>query len=662
MIGPFSIKLKSIYVCFLPKIMKPLRKSTKRKGEMLRQAQHDDTGPFSHSEEQPGEEPGFMQSSQKTSPKIRVLSEDLANQIAAGEVVERPASVVKELVENSIDAGATIIRLDIEGGGKKKIRIMDNGMGMAPEECRLAFSRHATSKISRFEDLETIHSLGFRGEALASIASVAKVRCSSARNESEGGKLIVVEGGEILEEKDIACPQGTTVEVAQLFYVTPARSKFLKGDSTEFSHITQVITQQALAYPNIQFLLTHNGREVINTLPTDQLHYRIAELFGADLAKFLLEVEAKSGEYQLHGYVSSPVYTRSNRSAQYCFINGRFVRDKVILHATQQGYSHLLPKGQHPVMFLYLTMDPHLLDVNVHPSKAEVRFAFQQDVHQFVAHGVRDALEKNQQVDVTEPQDDIPLEASVNLPPSSPRTSYQVPEWIDKSHTPHQGDLSHSLRTMMGQDPSQVTWFDKAPTPVANLIYSEFEPLGQLDRSFIIMQGKKGLLVVDQHVAHERILYERFRSAAKNRKVEVQKLLFPLAIALSPGESELLHPHLARLLDLGLELESFGQNEFLLRSVPAVLKNGDHEKLLRETIELLPKGTHEDVLDEKYEQVLIMMSCRNAIKINHSLNLDQIRKLISDLEQTSMPYTCPHGRPISLLFDIDDILKKFLRR
>ena len=601
-------------------------------------------------------------SSQKILPKIRVLSEDLANQIAAGEVVERPASVVKELVENSIDAGATLIRLDIEGGGKKKIRIMDNGMGMAPEECCLAFSRHATSKISRFEDLETIHSLGFRGEALASIASVAKVRCSSARNESEGGKLIVVEGGEILEEKDIACPQGTTVEVAQLFYVTPARSKFLKGDSTEFSHITQVITQQALAYPNIQFLLTHNGREVINTLPTDQLHYRIAELFGADLAKFLLEVEAKSGEYQLHGYVSSPVYTRSNRSAQYCFINGRFVRDKVILHATQQGYSHLLPKGQHPVMFLYLTMDPHLLDVNVHPSKAEVRFAFQQDVHQFVAHGVRDALEKNQQVDVTEPQDDIPLEASVNLPPSSPRTSYQVPEWIDKSHTPHQGDLSHSLRTMMGQDPSQVTWFDKAPTPVANLIYSEFEPLGQLDRSFIIMQGKKGLLVVDQHVAHERILYERFRSAAKNRKVEVQKLLFPLAIALSPGESELLHPHLARLLDLGLELESFGQNEFLLRSVPAILKNGDHEKLLRETIELLPKGTHEDVLDEKYEQVLIMMSCRNAIKINHSLNLDQIRKLISDLEQTSMPYTCPHGRPISLLFDIDDILKKFLRR
>ncbi len=606
-------------------------------------------------------------SSQKIVPQIRVLSEDLANQIAAGEVVERPASVVKELVENSIDAGATQIRLDIEEGGKKKIRIMDNGMGMTPGECGLAFSRHATSKISQFEDLESIQSLGFRGEALPSIASVAKVRCTSARNESEGGRLIVVEGGEILEEKDIACPQGTTLEVAQLFYVIPARSKFLKGDSTEFSHITQVVMQQALAYPNIQFHLTHNGREVINTLPTDQLHFRIAELHGPDLAKSLLEVEVQSEDYRLKGFVSSPVYTRSNRNAQYCFINGRFVRDKTIRHATQQGYSHLLPKGQHPAMFLYLTMDPKLLDVNVHPSKAEVRFAFQQDVHQFVAHGVRAALEKNQQVDLAaRDETDIPLQVTAHRQPFSPRPSYRPPQWVDKSHAPAQGDLSQALRTMLKPDADstsqQVIWFDKAPTPVANLIYSEFEPLGQLDRSFIIMQGKPGLLVVDQHVAHERILYERFRGAAKNRKVEVQKLLFPLPIELSPEETEVLTPHLPRLLDLGLELELFGKNEFLLRSVPAILKNSDHEKLLLETLEALPREAHDDVLNEKYEDVLIMMSCRNAIKVNHTLSLDQIRKLISDLEQTSMPYTCPHGRPISLLFEMDDILKKFLRK
>ena len=605
-------------------------------------------------------------------PRIRVLSEELANQIAAGEVVERPASVVKELLENSIDASATLIRIDIEGGGKKKIRIMDNGMGMLPEECRIAFSRHATSKISDFSDLETIHSLGFRGEALPSIASVAKVRCTSARSENQGGKLIVVEGGELIEEKDFACPQGTTIEVAQLFYITPARSKFLKGDSTEFSHITQVVTQQALAYPSIQFQLTHNGREVIQTLPSDQIHYRIAELFGTELAKSLVQVKSSSGDYRLEGYVSNPVFTRSNRSAQYCFINGRFVRDKVVLHATQQGYSHLLPKGQHPALFLYLNMDPKLLDVNVHPSKAEVRFAFQQDVHQFISRSIRDALEKNLQSPVEDLQpvyEDIPI-----------KTNYEKPfyredsSWVNKSEEVaafKQGDLSEALRNMtsshgfhskISSSPQQVMGFDKAPIPVSNLIYSEFEPLGQLNSSFIIMQGKKGLLVVDQHVAHERILYERFRESAKKKKIEVQNLLFPLTVEFSPAETELLIFHLDRLKQLGLELETFGKNEFLLRSVPAILKNIDNEKLLRDTIELLPKDGDENILHEKYEDVLIMMSCRNAIKVNHPLNLDQIRKLISDLEETSMPFTCPHGRPISLLFDIEDILKKFLRK
>ena len=598
--------------------------------------------------------------------QIRILSDDLANQIAAGEVVERPASVVKELVENSIDSQATLIRLDIERGGKKKIRIMDNGMGMTPNECLLAFSRHATSKISRFEDLQNIRSLGFRGEALPSIASIAKVRCTSARSEIEGGKLIVVEGGEVIEEKDASCSRGTTIEVAQLFYVTPARSKFLKGDSTEFSHITQIVTQQALAYPNIQFHLTHNGREVINTLPTEQLHYRIAELFGPDLAKSLIEVDVKSGDYQMKGFVSNPVYTRPSRNAQYCFVNGRFVRDKVILHATQQGYSHLLPKGQHPAMFLYLMMDPKLVDVNVHPSKSEVRFAFQQDLHQFVAQGVRAALEKNHQVNLTKREEtDISIQESPHS--FSQELNYKVSQLIDRSAPSFQGNLSQPVRGMLRPEESamlsqQINWFDKSPSPVSNLIYSEFEPLGQLDRSFIIMQGKKGILVVDQHVAHERILYEQFRGAAKNHKVEVQKLLFPLPIELSAEDTEVLTPNLPRLLELGLELVLFGKNEFLLRSVPAILKNGDHENLIRKTIDALPREAHDDVLNTKYEDLLIMMSCHNAIKVNHTLNFDQIQKLISDLEKTSMPYTCPHGRPISLLFDINDILKKFLRR
>ena len=608
---------------------------------------------------------------EKQKSSIRVLSDDLANQIAAGEVVERPASVVKELVENSIDAGATLIRLDIEGGGKKKIRIMDNGMGMLPEECKIAFFRHATSKISIFSDLETIQSLGFRGEALPSIASVAKVRCTSARHEGQGGKLVVVEGGELIEEKDFACPQGTTIEVTHLFYSTPARSKFLKGDSTEFSHVTQVVTQQALAYPAIRFQLTHNGREVIQTLPTDQIHYRIAELFGADLAKSLVHINSNSGNYRLEGYASNPVYTRSNRSAQFCFINGRFVRDKVILHATQQGYSHLLPKGRHPVLFLYLTMEPKLLDVNVHPSKAEVRFAFQQDVHQFVSRSILEALEKNIQT-LVENQPPVDEDIPINTHEEKSFYKSEATCWTGKPEerlTLPQMNLNEGLRKKARgfrlQTPSlpqQVMGFDKTPIPVSNLIYSEFEPLGQLDNSFIIMQGKKGLLVIDQHVAHERILYERFREAAKEKKIEVQNLLFPETIEFSPAETEILVLHIERLKELGMELEAFGKNEFLLRSVPAILKNTDNEKLLRDTIELLPKVGNESILHDNYEDVLIMMSCRNAIKVNHPMNIDQIRKLVSDLEQTSMPFTCPHGRPISLIFEIDDILKKFLRK
>jgi DNA mismatch repair protein MutL len=612
---------------------------------------------------------------------IRVLPEALSNQIAAGEVVERPASVVKELVENSIDAGATRIQIDIEAGGKSLIKVTDNGLGMSGEDAPLAFARHATSKIAHPEDLEIIATLGFRGEALPSIASVAKVRLSTTSDENQGGTLVSVEGGTMAAVKDIACPRGTTLEVAQLFYNTPARKKFLKGDSTEFSHISQVVTQQALANPKIQFNLKHNGREIINTLPTDQLLYRIAELFGADLAKELVTVHRDSGSYKLQGYISSPIYTRSNRSAQFCFINQRFIRDKVILHATQQGYSHLLPKGRHPVIFLDLSMDPKLLDVNVHPSKAEVRFAFQQEVHQLVSEEVRNALSRNEKASLAaspeEPESRVAeRETGYSSPQGQEVRSFHPPARSDvtdyfasRDHKP----LSNAMETLYkphGGTPhrpvaggdQKLIYYDQKPVPVSSLIFSEFEALGQLDNSFIVLQGKKGMVIIDQHVAHERILYERFRNAAKNKKIEVQQLLFPIAVEFSPGESELLSLHLEKLADWGLELEAFGKNEFLLRSVPAILKNNDHEHILRDIVELLPRQGESQVLHEKYEDILIMMSCRNAIKVNHPMGPDQIAKLISDLEQTEMPFTCPHGRPIALFYDIEDLLRKFLRK
>jgi len=619
----------------------------------------------------------------KNANRIRVLPDALANQIAAGEVVERPASVVKELIENAIDAGATKIQIDIEQGGKNLIQVADNGQGMSGEDAQLAFERHATSKIGSSEDLERILTLGFRGEALPSIASVARVRLSTACDENQGGTLAIFEGGAGGAFKDIACPRGTTIKVAQLFYNTPARRKFLKGDSTEFSHIAQAVTHQALAHPHIHFNLKHNGREIINTLPAEQFLYRIAELFGAELVKELVTVENETADYTLEGYVSSPIYTRANRSAQYCFINRRFVRDKVILHATQLGYSHLLPKGRHPVIFLDLTMDPKLLDVNVHPSKAEVRFAFQQEVHQLVSEGVRNALSKNEKADPVAPESVAEEELVFGADKSARTTQSQYSSIhsqprpartiVDDYFVPSSRDLSGALETLykphgkVSSADAYATkggpiYFDQKPTPVSSLIFSEFEPLGQLDNSFIVLQGKKGMVVVDQHVAHERILYERFKNASKNKKIEVQQLLFPVPVEFSPAESAVLIPHLDRLRELGMEVEPFGKNEFILRSVPAILKNNDHAQILRETVGLLQGQQSPNVLEEKFEDVLIMMSCRNAIKVNHPLGPDQIAKLLSDLEQTQMPFTCPHGRPIALFFDIEDLLKKFLRK
>jgi|TARA_B110000438_G_scaffold60530_1_gene60726 DNA mismatch repair protein MutL len=603
---------------------------------------------------------------------VRILSDDLANQIAAGEVVERPMSVVKELVENSIDAESTRILIEIEQGGKKLIRVTDNGCGMSLGDAELSFLRHATSKISSSSDLEKIVSLGFRGEALPSIASVSKVRMTTSADEHLGGVIVSIDGGVSGQTKETSCPHGTTIEVSQLFYNTPARKKFLKGDGTESSHITQVVTQHALAHPQIHFTLLHNGRKVIDVLPTDQALYRIAELFGGELAKELVQVETEYGDYHLEGFISSPVYTRSSRSAQYCYVNRRFVRDKVILHSTQQGYSHLLPKGQHPAIYLFLSMDPKLFDVNVHPAKAEVRFAFQQEVHRFVSEAVKGALSSSKKVPLKNMNQ---LESKFYLSPQSKQTGFSNSHLSsypkDQSSVRLSSEMSFTDNDSSGfsdclgsVNPSspQIEIFHEKPSAVSNLIYSEFEPLGQLDRSFILMQGKPGILVVDQHIAHERVLYDRFKNTAKYKKVEVQKLLFPLTLEFSPNEIELLVRHQKSLSELGLELELFGKNEFLLRTVPAILKNNDKEEILREIVDMLPSQKYEEALNEKFEQILIMMSCRNAIKVNTNLNLDQIRKLIFDLQETEMPYTCPHGRPIALLYDMNSILKKFLRK
>ena len=620
---------------------------------------------------------------------IRILPEAVANQIAAGEVVERPASVVKELVENAVDAGATRIVVEVEGAGKKRIRVTDNGCGMGPDDARLAFERHATSKVHQAGDLVAIRSLGFRGEALPSIASVARVRLVTAEGSGAPGTEVRIEGGAAPQVRAVSHPGGTLLEVADLFYNTPARRKFLKSDATEASHITQVITQQALARPDIHFILKQQERTVIDTPGTDQRLYRIAELFGSSMTRELIQVEREAEGMRISGFVSSPVFTRSNRNAQYSFINLRGVRDKVILHATQQGYSHLLPRGQHPVLFLYLSMPPEAVDFNVHPAKAEVRFAHQQEVYRFVLHAVQEALRDNVKGEgLSSPAapGESPRAASwfsleaprprqtrfQEAPVSAPAVENPAP---DRSFPSSEGlSLARAWGEFIKEKPSgaypesegrpsAVSLFEPTPRPVSDMIFSDFQPIGQLNQSFIVMQGPAGLLVVDQHIAHERVLYERFRKAALNRTVEIQNLLFPLAVEFAPAEAAVLKDHLEGLKELGLDLEPFGTNGFLLRAVPAILKKQDHEAALREIAQALGReGSGEEALQSRYAEIQILMACRNAITINHPLELDQIRKLMFDLEQTEMPYTCPHGRPIALLFDIQDILRQFHRK
>ncbi len=476
--------------------------------------------------------------------RIHVLPDALSNQIAAGEVVERPCSVVKELVENAVDAGARKILIEAEQGGKELIRVDDDGCGMSMEDAELSFERHATSKISSQEDLVRIGTFGFRGEALPSIGSVAKVRLTTSLDENQGGQLVSVEAGEMKMSKQVGRPRGTQVEVRHLFFNTPARRKFLKSDSAEFSHIVQVATQQALAHPEIHFTLIHNGRQILNTASTDQLLYRIAELFGSELAGELVSVDSEVGDYRLTGFISSPVFTRSNRNNQYVYVNGRLVRDKVVQHATQQGYSHLLPKGRHPVIFLFLEMDPALVDVNVHPAKAEVRFAFQSDVHRFVSRAVRDALSSSDKLPLAEPVTNSVAGSPYSPPPTHRVESHhdrpsaqRTMEWKREEPSPRENQeaLSRSLRALYQSDGSEthgsvsaggMTLFEKKGIPLSKLIYSEFEPIGQLENSFIIMQGKKGMVIVDQHIAHERVLYERFREAARDKRLSRNNCFF----------------------------------------------------------------------------------------------------------------------------------------
>lgn len=616
--------------------------------------------------------------------KIRVLNELLINKIAAGEVVERPASALKELLENSLDAGAKELLVDLEAGGKRLIRVADDGEGMSEDDLLLALERHATSKIKEIEDLEEVGSLGFRGEALPAIAAVSRLTLRSRRRDADEGREVTVAGGEIKDMKPAAVAPGTVVEVRSLFFNVPARRKFLRTPETEFGHCQNVVNQYALAFPECTVRLRHNGIEQINAAPTESMRDRIAQLLGTNLLRSLIATEGREGDVGVVGFVSEPSLHRPNTSMLHFFVNRRAVRDKVLMAAVRTAYEDLLPKRRAPVAFLFIELPPRAVDVNVHPSKIEIRFRNPGMIHDLVVRTVRRALSA-----------DKPLSP---LAPSTAKTGGAAPsaalESLDKALKrgrdpgPLQIDF-RELRDLVpgGERPGRTGTTAPAgqasvpegtprPSPEADVeeipVQPEPErfrareidplsvvPLGQLKNSYIIATFAGGLMIVDQHAAHERILYEKFQKGVPG-SAESQRLLHPVVIDLPPAQARAVEAYGEALAELGFEVEPFGPGSVVIRSLPAALETKDAEEILSNMASDLEKTGKADPEILKRE-LIISASCHGAIKINTPLDHEKIRRLLDDLLSCEMPMRCPHGRPVILTFGHDDLKRRFGR-
>jgi len=661
--------------------------------------------------------------------KIRVLPDSLANKIAAGEVVERPASIVKELIENSIDAGAHQINVAVESGGRRMIRVSDDGEGMSRDDAILAFERHATSKIKTAEDLEAITTLGFRGEALASIASVAKVRLRTQTADTLAGTEVEISGGRMLNVRDIPFSRGAEFEIRDLFFNVPARRKFLKSEATESFHITNLVTHYALANPQLSFTLSNNNRESIRVTPAPDLRERAYQLFGGEFIGGLIEAIGESGEMRVRGFVSSPSSTRTTRDSQFFFINGRYVRDRIIGKALAEAYRAMIPAGVYPSAMLFVEMPPGEVDVNVHPAKTEVRFVRGTIVHDLIRDAVRASIGSAKAAATPfadkrfEPAASNPIEAAAA---SEPRTEkppqlsreelrsafrLQVPPPVEPQPQQQKMDLSFGpppewISTASGSErapdaPTQVfEEVDQIPAvlieatepdaslaeparygnrigclgargadsnsqlkPAQNLTLApdEINPIGQLHNSFIIAADRTGLLLVDQHVAHERILFEQHWRALRGKRIEVQRLLIPETIDLTPAQASAFDQLLPELEENGFELGRLSGRTVAIKSVPAMLAAGAAQSLLLELLDAVEEDRKGLSLDELKAEIAAGLACRAAIKINMTLAPEKMRWLIDELLKMENPATCPHGRPIILRITAREIEKGFQR-
>jgi len=662
--------------------------------------------------------------------RIHVLSEQVANKIAAGEVVERPASVVKELLENALDAGATRIKISIEAGGKKLVQITDNGCGMVRDDAMLAFERHATSKLKDAEDLLSVATLGFRGEALPSIASVSRLRLETCAAESPSGTVIEINGGKIARVEEAGLPAGTSITVRDLFFNTPARKKFLKAESTELSHIASLVTHYALAHPEKHFELHSTTNAMLVAPPVAGYSERVYQVFGKETLDQLIAVAAVQplahvglpqpppwrrketddngdeagpadpGEMRLHGFVSKPEIQKLNRNSIYVFVNGRLIRDRLIQHALTEAYRNIIPPSVYPVVLLFLEMPPGEVDVNVHPSKTEVRFRQSTVMHDFVRDTVRAALMKARPApqftteihahatagsgltpgardwdppsdlaaasgEPARPLHDAPLAGfslqAPSAPPISARFQFEggIAVEANAAIPVTRGLESHFPETIPdnGCAPELDTQ-EEEPTLAA---LSTLRPLGQIRNSFILAVNQDGLWIVDQHVAHERVLFERILKQRATQKVESQRLLMPIVLELSPAQQAIFSEIADELHHNGFEAEPFGARSAAVKVAPAGVDAAAVEHMLHELLDQISREEQSLNLEKIRARIAASIACHAAIKVNMPLEQNKMEWLLAELAKTDHPMSCPHGRPVVLRYSVKDIQKAFKR-
>ena len=655
--------------------------------------------------------------------RIHVLSESVANKIAAGEVVERPASVVKELLENSLDAGSTRIKIQVEAGGKKLIQITDNGCGMVRDDALLAFERHATSKIKNAEDLLSVATLGFRGEALPSIASVSRLHLETRAPDEDSGTVVEINGGKIFKVEEAGLPAGTSITIRDLFFNTPARKKFLKAESTELSHIASLVTHYALAHPEKHFELHSATNAILVAPPVAGSSERVYQVFGKDVLDQLIPIAAvqplahvglpqpppwrrreedeeqgpvEPGEMRVHGFVSKPEIQKLNRNSIYVFVNGRLIRDRLVQHALIEAYRNILPPTVYPVVLLFLELPSGEVDVNVHPSKTEVRFRQQSVMHDFVRDSVRAALMKARPV----PQFMTEINAHPTASPSLTPGSRSVP-----------GD-SAAWRTLPAAAESQAfTLQARVPPPITERFHfgvdgiavdgnaalslgsrpasgfrgdrrrqlrstaarrvratgdltpslASLKPLGQIRESFILAVNHEGLWIVDQHVAHERVLFEKVLKQRAAQKVESQRLLMPLVLELTPAQQAVFAEISEELNQNGFEAEPFGARSVAIKVAPAGVEAPQIEHMLHELLDQFSREEQALNMEKVRARIAASIACHAAIKVNMPLQQNKMEWLLAELAKTDCPMSCPHGRPVVLRYSMKDIQKAFKR-